>query len=140
MNENQEDRSIKAKDKLTYKNVLQNLVALALASLGTIHLEDRVVALRTGMLFDIPGMPLQTKINTNLKRLKFERAVKIGVIKRLYPGHWEHRGKRAYYELILNEEFFTDELHFLINLLSQHNALVETRDFVESGEMSDSEP
>jgi len=134
MNGNEEDRSIKSRDKLTYKNVLQNSVAHALACLGTCELENAVTALRVGMMFDILGMPLKTKIEKNLKQLKFERAVKIRLVQRLHPSHWEHPGKRIQYELTFDEEMFTQELHYLISLLAEHNALVETRGFTESGE------
>jgi len=111
------------------------LVSDALNALGTIHLKDHVISLRTGMMFDIPGMPLGTKINENLKRLNFELAVKIRLVQRLHPGHWEHAGKRIQYEFTFEDSYYTQELHFLIRLLSQHRALIETRDFVESGDL-----
>ena len=127
------DRSVRASDKLTYRIILQNKVNAALDSLGTDRLEKAVVALRTGMLFDVPGLPFRTKINKNLKKLKFEKAVKIAVIKRLHPGDWKHAGKRLIHELTIDEEFFTDELEFLINLLAEHDALLQPKGFVETG-------
>jgi len=128
------DRGVRTSDKLTYRIVLQNKVNAALDALGTIYLGGRVVSLRTGMLFDMSGVPFRTKINKNLKWLKFERKVKVGVIKRVHPGHWEHMGKRRFYELTLDEEFYTEELEFLIDLLATHDALMQPKGYVESGE------
>jgi len=128
-----DDRSVKTSDKLTYKNVLQRRVDYALSCLGSLMLEDAVISLRNACYFNQVGLPFKTEIDKNLKKLEFEKAVKIGVIKRLHPGHWEHAGKRIQYEYALEEEFYTSELQFLIGMLSSHNALLEPKDFVETG-------
>lgn len=137
MIDDSEDRSVRAGDKLTYRVVLQNKVDAALNALGTDKLEHDVIALRTGMLFDMSGLPFRTKINKNLKRLKFEKAVKIRVIKRRNLSEWKHAGKRLINELTIDEEFYTQELEFLIDLLASHDALLQAKDFIEKGEQSD---
>ena len=128
------DRGVRTSDKLTYRIILQNKVNAALDALGTDKLEPSVISLRTGMLFDMPGVPFRTKINKNKKKLKFEKAVKIRMIQRLHPGDWKHAGKRLIHELTLDEEFYTDELEFLIDLLATHDALMQPKGYVESGD------
>ena len=134
MSNTPEDRAVRTGDKLTYRIIIQNRVNDALGALGTDRLEKCVVSLRVGMQFNMVGLPFKTKIDENLRKLKFDEAVKIRLVQRLHPGHWEHAGKRIQYEFTFDEEFYTDELMFLINLLASHNALMEPKDFIEKGD------
>ena len=133
-NPEDQDRSVRTGDKLTYKIILQRKVDAALNALGSEALGKAVVALRTACFFNQAGLPFKKKIEAKLRELNAKRRDKILRIVNTSRDDWIHPIKRKIHCITLDEEYYTEELEFLIDMLASHNALLESKDFIEKGE------
>ena len=128
-----DDRSVKTSDKLSYKLVLQRRVDYALSCLDTPMLEDAVISLRTACYFNQVGLPFKDEIDANLKVLNDWRMEYLLAIVKRDKDEWYHPIKRKINLMTITDIYYTKELQFLIGMLSSHNALLEPKDFVETG-------
>jgi len=132
--DNDENRAVRSSDKLTYKVVLQGKVNHALGCLGTDRLEDAVIALRTACYFNQAGLPFKTEIDDNLRKLNSWRRDYILALVKEDRDEWLHPIKKKINLITITDIYYTRELQFLIDMLASHNALLESKDYVESGE------
>ena len=132
-----EDRSVRAGDKLSYKNVLQDRVRRCLDAEGMMYYPERVQSLRSSCYFDISGLKFKSAIDEyELVLIDMYRKEVIQLITK-DRSIWIHPIKKIYYETELNHKYSKMLFEFILNLLATHSALLEARDFVEKGERVD---
>lgn len=129
-----DDRSVKASDKLSYKLVLQRRVDYALSCLDSPMLEDAVISLRTACSFNMVGLAFKDEIDANLEVLNKWRLDSIIAVVTVDRDQWYHPLKKKILLMGIMDVYYTKELQFLISMLSSHNALLEPKDYVETGD------
>jgi len=127
-------RAVRTGDKLTYRILLQNKVDMALNAMGTEFLGYRVLALKTACYFDQSGLLFKTLIDEKIAKLNKEYIAKVMVIVKNNRDEWLHPIKKHIHSITLNEWYFTSLLEFIIDMLASHNALLESKDYVEMGQ------
>lgn len=130
----EQSRSVRTSDKLSYRVLLQNKVDMALNSMGTEFLGVRVLALKTACYFDQSGLLFRTLIDKKVAELNKEYIAKVLQIVKNDRDEWLHPIRKHIHKLYLNEWYFTTLLEYIIDMLASHNALLESKDYVESGE------
>lgn len=131
------NRSIRTRDKLDYRLVLQRKVEFAVDCIGTDKLPGAVLRLRKSMFFETSGLPFKSDIARKEKELRIIWIKKIIRFKVLHPNAYGHPYKNIMETVDYEMEYYEDLLEYLIDLLAKHDALIMSKDYTESGEMGD---
>jgi len=131
------NRSIRTKDKLDYRLVLQRKVEFAVDCIGTGKLPDAVMRLRKAMYFQTPGLPFKSDIDAKEKELKNIWIKKLIKLRVLHPNDYFHPYKNNIITVDYEMDYYEDLLEYLIDLLAKHDALIMSKDYTESGEMGE---
>jgi len=134
VNATPEDRGVARKDQLHYRIIIQNCVSRCLFSMGSVSLKRHVKALRTSMFFEVNGLRFKHRILEKEKELKEELNNKIRDKKRELGKDFYGNAEQAQLKIKLEEWYWTTLLEYLLDILSESNALLQARQFIESGE------
>jgi len=127
-------------DKLSYKDLLKEHVNKCLNSVGDYdQFLFNVNALRSAMYFNVEGIPFKDKIDVVEKKLNrwlqikdLELQAKLG---RMYFHPFYRLPKIEQYRYQANYNLFQN----LLEILSKHNMLVESRGFSENWDENESD-
>jgi len=133
MDEFDEDRGIRASDKLNYRVVIQDKINRYLNAIGTEELESAVYALRCSVYFNIPGLPFRDEIKKKENELLREYVFKVIYLVKTHRDEWIHSYKRLINNATFKEKYFMDFAEFLLELIAIHDGLVGVKGMVEEG-------
>ena len=126
-------RAVRHSDKLNYKILIQLRIQACLQSIGKTNFFANVDSLKSSVFFDIPGLCLKREISVKEKELRATLMNRVNAI--LDDVNISgHPLKKDIYLLGPVNEYYFDLMSFLIQMLAQHRALIDAKDFSEIGE------
>ena len=128
-------RSVSSKDQLTYRQTIQRIVDRCFFTMGTMSMPRHVKALKTGLYFQIPGLPFKDRIDEKEEKLIEEKKKKIYKIKKRMGRSFYGNAETAKIRIQIQQWYWEKFLEYLLDLLAEHDALMKARDWVETGNM-----
>jgi len=132
--DDENDRSIRASDKLNYRAVIQDKINRYLEAIETKGLDKAVKSLRNSVYFNIPGLPFKDEILSKEKELNERRRINIRQIARNDCDELIHPYKLKINKTTINERYNMELAEYLLDLIAKHDGLMQVKGFVEEGE------
>lgn len=115
-----------SEDKLTYKNVITNVIMQYLHSYGDFSSQKAVKKIKSAIFFDVTGYKLRSKIREFEQDLLLEREKKVEFEKKKLGRQFYGRANHARFMLRLEQWYWDSYFDCLLQLLADHNLLVDT--------------
>ncbi|MBY8986823.1 MAG: hypothetical protein KGD61_00085 [Candidatus Lokiarchaeota archaeon] len=128
-----ESRSIRAHDKLNYRIVIQNKINDYLNSIGSLTLGQAVQSLRNSVYFEIPGLPFKSEIDKKERELMTDYHDNVMALIKQDRDSWIHPIKKLIADTTFRDKYFMDLAEFLLNLIAEHDGLMQVKGIVELG-------
>ena len=115
-----------SEDKLTYKNIIADAINWCRKNRGRKSFRDAVEGLIDIISFDVPGYKLLSSIEQIKKDVKQERDDKSKIREKKVGSSFNSNAYQAKFKLEMDEWYWNRFFIKIIQLLADHNLLIET--------------